>query len=495
MIRTLIPAPVSAEASYKGRLGVFFGTTLTAATLLLFAAGLLLAIPGFFHLRWLPLMLGWDALVAVLTFADARMLPPPAALRVARTFLDSPVLGRETRVELAVEHATSALLRIRISDDLHPALAQLPPSGVLTAFPRDPARIIFTVTPTHRGDFALGGIWLRVRGRIGLVERRAVCRPEQKVRVYPTMERPAGDTQLYLLRIRQIELQRRRLRITGTGREFDHLREYRPGDELRNISWTATARRANVITREFTTERSQQVWIVLDAGRLSGTVFEMRRSTTGPRASSASSVPSAVSFRDAAADETYLLSLTQLDQACAAGIALAQTVMQAGDKAGLMVYGRGIQHQLLPATGPGALRLMIDALSTARNEGSEADHLRAAARLGHLQRRRGLVLWITEMADSARRPEVADAAVELARRHLVLLVVLGHEEIRATAARSPRNAAQMFESAAAQEILERRRQTFAGLRSKRVLVVETTPGAVSTDAINEYLEVKARGLL
>ena len=493
MIRTLIPAPVSAEARYRGRFGSLFGTTLTAATLLLLAAGLLCAIPGFFHLRWLPLMLGWDALVAVLAFADALMLPPPGALCVTRTFLDSPVLGRETRVELAAEHATSAALRIRISDDLHPALAQLPPSGVLTAFPRDPARIVFTVAPTRRGDFALGGIWLRVRGRLGLAERRCVGRPEQKVRVYPTMERSAGDTQLYMLRIRQIELQRRRLRIVGTGREFDHLREYRPGDELRNISWTATARRANVITREFTTERSQQVWIVLDAGRLSGTVFEMRRSSVAGR--SATSVPDGLSFRDAASDETYLLSLNQLDQACSAGIALAQTVMQAGDKAGLMVYGRGIQHQLLPATGPGALRMMIDALSTARNEGSEADHLRAAARLGQLQRRRGLVLWITEMADSARRPEVADAAVELARRHLVLLVVLGHEEIRATAARSPRNAAQMFESAAAQEVIERRRQTLAGLRSKGVLVVETTPGALSTDAINEYLEVKARGLL
>lgn len=484
MIQTLIPAPVSVEARYRGRFGALFSTTVTAATLALFASGLLFAIPGFFRLHWMPLMLGWDALVAILVLIDALTLPRPIALRVTRTFLDSPVVGRDTRIELTVEHAASAALRIRIADDLHPALAQLPPSGVLTAFPRDPARIAFTITPTRRGDFALGGIWLRVRGGMGFVERRCVARPEQKVRVYPTMERSAGDTQLYLLRIRQIELQRRRLRITGTGREFDHLREYRPGDEMRNISWSATARRALVITREFTTERSQQVWIVLDAGRLSGTVFEMRRAAGA-----------AASFRDASSDESYLLSLNQLDQACSAGIALAQTVMQAGDKAGLMVYGRGIQHQLLPATGPGALRMMIDALAQARNEGSEADHLRAAARLGQLQRRRGLVLWITEMADSARRPEVADAAVELARRHLVLLVVLGHEEIRATAARSPRNAAQMFESAAAQEVLERRRQTLAGLRSRGVLVVETTPGALSTDAINEYLEVKARGLL
>ena len=490
MIQTLIPSPATAEARYKARFGKFLGTILTARTLLLFFAGLLCAIPGFFGLHWLALMLVWDAVVLILVLTDILSLPPAHFLRATRTFIDSPVLGRETRIEIAVEHSTNVILQVHIADDLHPALAQLPPSGTLSVFPRDPARIVFTVTPNRRGDFPLGPIWLRWSGRLRLAERRALCDPTQKIRVYPTMERSADNTALYLLRIRQIELQRRRLRLTGAGREFDHLRDYRAGDEMRNISWPATARRAKVVTREFTTERSQQVWIVVDAGRLSGTVFEMRRRT--PSASRSRPAPT---FRDAASDESFLLSLTQLDQACSAGIALAQTVMQAGDKAGLMVYGRAVQQQMLPATGAGALRTMIDALSTARVEGSEADHLRAAARLGQLQRRRSLVLWITEMADSARRPDVADAAVDLARRHLVLLVVLNHPEIRATAAREPQTAAQMFESAAAQEVIERRRQILAGLRSKGVLVVETTPGALRTDAINEYLEVKARGLL
>ena len=488
MIQTLIPPLATADAQPAGRFGRYFGTTLTARALLLFLAGLLCAIPGFFGLHWHLLMLAWDGLVLLLVVSDILSLPPAHSLRVTRTFLDSPVLGRETRIELAVEHGVNRILQVRIADDLHPAIAQVPPSGALTVFPRDLACIVFTVTPNRRGDFSLGPVWLRWAGRLRLAERRARCRPEQKVRIYPAMERSADDTALYLLRIRQIELQRRRLRLTGAGREFDHLRDYRAGDEFRNISWPATARRAKVVTREFTTERSQQVWIVLDAGRLSGTVFELRRAAPARLAAGPT-------FRDAASDESFLLSLTQLDQACGAGVALAQTVMQAGDKAGLLVYGRGVQQQLLPAAGPGALRTMIDSLSQARVEGSEADHLRAAARLGQLQRRRSLVLWITEMADSARRPEIADAAVDLARRHLVLLVVLSHAEIEATAAREPRTALQMFESAAAQEVTERRRQTLAGLRSKGVLVVETTPGALRTDAINQYLEVKARGLL
>ncbi|HTV83682.1 MAG TPA: DUF58 domain-containing protein [Acidobacteriaceae bacterium] len=483
MIQTLIPAPATAEAQPASRPGRFFGTTLAARALWLLAAGLVWAIPGFFGLHWVLLMLVWDGLMVALVIADVLTVPRPGALRVTRTFIDSPVLGRETRLEVEVLHATNRLLRVQVADDLDPALAQFPPSGWLTAFPRDPARLMCTVTPSRRGDYALGGIWLRWRGSLGLAERRAVCRPEQRVRVYPPMERTADDEAMYLLRIRQIEIQRRRLRLTGTGREFDHLRDYRRGDELRNISWPATARRSRIVTREFTTERSQQVWIVLDAGRLSATVGELRR--TGSQAS----------FRDAASDEDFLLSLTQLDQACGAGIALAQTVMQTGDKAGLLVYGRGIQQQLLPASGAGQLRAMIDALSVVKSEGSEADHLRAAARLEQLQRRRGLVLWITEMADSARRPEVADAAVDLARRHLVLLVVLNHPEILGVAARPPRTPAQMYESAAAQELTERRRLTLGALRAKGVLVVETTPGDLRSDAINEYLEVKARGML
>lgn len=482
MTQTLIPAPISAEPQPASRMKRLLGITLTARTLWLLAAGLLGAIPGFFGLHWVLLMLAWDSLVLLLALADVLMTPSGRALRVTRTFIDSPVLGRETRLELEVLHATNRLLRVHVADDLHPALAQLPCLGWVTAFPRDPARLACTVTPSRRGDYALGGIWLRWRGPLGLTERRAVCRPAQRVRVYPPMERTADDQAMYLLRIRQIEMQQRRLRLTGTGREFDHLRDYRRGDELRNISWPATARRSRIVTREFTTERSQQVWIVLDAGRLSATVCELRRTGSG-------------SFRDAAGDEQFLLSLTQLDQACGAGIALAQTVMQTGDKAGLLVYGRGIQQQLLPASGAGQLRAMIDALSAVKSEGSEADHLRAASRLAQLQRRRGLVLWITEMADSARRPEVADAAADLARRHLVLLVVLSHPEILAVAARDPGTPLQMYESAAAQELAERRRLTLGALRAKGVLVAETTPGALRSDAINQYLEVKARGML
>ena len=492
MIQTLIPAPVKASAH-----ATRFGYALTARALLLLLAGCPLAVPGFFRPHWVWAMAAWNAVVVLLAVFDAALLPAPSAITVERRFGNSPVLGEATEVEIEITQESNQILEVRIADALHPALASMPLTGAVRAFPRDAVRFTLQCVPNARGDVRLGKVFLRYRGALKLAERWASADLEQTVRVYPPMERSPEDTQLYLLRIRQIALQKRRLRLRGLGREFESLREYQRGDEIRNIAWPATARRGKLITREFTTERSQQVWIVLDAGRLSRTAFELRRGLAGQasalRASAGRGEGSHVSA--VFPEEDFLLTITQLDQSSGAAIALAQAVMQAGDKAGLLVYGQKIQQQLLPAARTGHLRQFVDALSQVRAEVGEANHLSAAARLKHLQRRRGLILWITELADSARRPEVVDAVLDLARRHLVVLVVLGHPELDAMAARQPENVSQMFVATAAAEILERRRALVGRLRAQGVLVVETTPGCVKADAINQYLEVKARGVL
>ena len=466
--------------------GRWFGYALTQRALLLLVAGCLLTIPGFFHPRWVFAMLAWDALVLLLAVMDTARLPAPGTIEVERRFDNSPILGEPTQVTLEVTQNSNAILDIRITDALHPSLDPMPATHRVLAYPRDAVRATFSCTPNTRGDVTLGKVFLRYRGALKLVERWADANLEAQVRVHPPMERSPENSALYLLRIRQIALQKRRLRLRGLGREFESLRDYQTGDEMRNISWSATARRSRVITREFTTERSQQVWVVIDAGRLSRTAFELRRK---------SPIAVGTSFQDAAMEDDIALTVTQLDQATGAAVALAQAVMQAGDKVALLVYGRSVQQQLLPAAGAGHLRRFVDALSLVRAEGSEANHLSAAARLKNLQRRRGLILWITELADSARRPEIVDAVADLARRHLVLLVVLGHPELDELAKREPENVEQMFYATAATEVIERRREVLARLRAQGVLVVETTPGSVKADAINQYLEVKARGVL
>ena len=483
-MQTLIPKPMTATARPSGRLGRVLGYGLTARALLLLVAGVLFAVPAFFHVHRIWMMFVWDGVIAALIVFDLARLPSPQRIEVTRRFVHSPALGEATEVAHEVVQQSNARIEVGITDELHPALILMPQPERVLAYPREAAKTSVVCYPNRRGDFRLGKVFLRYRTSLRLVERWAVADAEQQVRILPATEHSSGDTNLYLVRARQIELQKRRLRLRGTGREFESLRDYQPGDEVRNISWTATARRAHLITREFTAERSQKVWIVLDAGRLSRTAFEMRRSQ-----------PLEPGEVEQEAAERHLVTVTQLDQAATAAVMLAQVVASSGDKFALLTYGRRVQQQLLPGSGPSHLRLMIDQLSLVRSEASEADHLGAAARLKNLQRSRGLVLWITEMAESVGRPEVVAAAAELVRRHLVVLVLLTHPELDAVASREPRTVDEMFTSTAAQEMLERRRGVLVQLRQQGVHVVETSPGEVGAAAINKYLEVKARGLL
>lgn len=466
---------------------------LTPRALWLFAAGLLLSIPAFYHPRRIGFLLGWDALVAAAILTDLALLPRAAALTVRRSFLDSPQLGEPTRVELAVRHEASVILQVEATDDLHPGLVLEPAPQAIEAFPREEALQVSVLRPATRGDFELGRVFLRYRSALGLVSRWASALPlvagldhphPQRVRVYPAHEDSRGATDFYLLRARQIEMQRRKLQQRGIGRDFDSLRDYQPGDELRNVSWTATARRGKLVTRQFTVERSQQVWMLIDAGRLSRTAFELRRS-----------VNEAVAETEAERDRAHAMTVTQLDQATTAATMLAQVVSSSGDKFAMMAYGRTVQQMLMPGAGATHLRLLLDQLSQTRSDAAEADHLNAIGRLKTAQRRRGLIVWVSELTDAAGTPELVVAASDLARRHLVVLVLLHHPELDALAASAPQDRARMYAIAAAEEMLERRREQIARLERQGVLIVETTAEEIGVQAVSRYLEVKAKGML
>jgi uncharacterized protein (DUF58 family) len=483
-MQTLIPEPATAQAAPIGRRGRAFAFGLTVRALWLFAFGFVLVLPALRHPRAIWFAVAWDAIVLALCVLDAMGLPAPEALRVTRTFLASPQLGRPTAIEIAVEQEARGVLQVRVTDDLSPALTAAPQTCALTVFPREAAKTEIVVTPRERGDTTLGSVFVRYRAGMGLVERWAAAAIVQPVRVFPAHEDTSGNGELFLLRARQIERQKRRLRMRGTGRDFESLRDYSTGDELRNVSWTATARRGKLITRQFTVERSQQVWIVLDAGRLSRTALKLHRVAD-----------EFVHETDAERDAADVRTVTQLDEAAKAAITLAQVVGASGDKVALMTYGRTVQQMLLPGTGAGHVRLMLDLLSQTKSERAEADHLMAVARLKNVQRRRGLIVWITELVDQAGRPDLVAAAAELTRGHLVLLVLLVHPELEALAARKPATAAEMYAIAAAEEMLMRRREAVALLERAGVLIVETTPEEAGALAIHRYLEIKARGQL
>jgi uncharacterized protein (DUF58 family) len=468
---SLHPGPVQAACEPRRRWS--FG--LTARSISLLTAGFFLLAPGFWESRLSYSMLVWDALILLAAFLDGVRLPAAAQLAATHTWSNAPALDSETEIELTIENHGRTIVDCRLEDDLPPSLSAGPAVHRLTAFPRVPARIRYRVEPQERGDCETGSLYVRYRSPLGLAERWAKAPLIQRVRVYPAL-RTTEEQQIFLARSRQIDLQLRQARQRGLGRDFESLRDYREGDDLRDICWTATARRGSLITRQYQTERSQPVWIVLDCGRL-------MRSRVG-------------AARGGVLDEhSRERAHSKLDHACSTAVALAQLALYSGDRVGMLAYGQGVQQRLLPGRGSDHLRQLIELLAQVHSEVSEADHLRATAVLNRLQPRRSLILWVTDLAESAMRPEVIDGAVQLLRRHVLLFVAMAQPEVELMARARPGNVEQMFRSAAAQEMAGRRELLLARLHEQGALTLDLNPEALTSSVLNRYLDVKERAMV
>ena len=313
----------------------------------------------------------------------------------------------------------------------------------------------------QRGDAKLGPCYVRYQSVFRIAERWVRVSLEQTVRIYPDLD-DAKRHSMYLLRSRQIALEKRHTRVRGIGREFESLREYQDGDEYRDICWTASARRARLVTRVYQIERSQTVWIVIDSGRL-------MRARVG--------------------------SFSKLDKAVNSALSLAQVALYSGDRVGLIAYGRGIRQQVPAAKGSTHLRRLIEKLALVQEESAEADHLQMAGRLLTDQKRRSLVVWLTDLAETAMTPEVIEAASMMMPRHLVLFVVVGQSDLGELASKTPSNESEMYRVAAAQEMVHRRELLLARLRERGALAMEVSSGSVSPVLVNAYLQIKERNQL
>jgi uncharacterized protein (DUF58 family) len=409
----------------------------------------------------------WDGVVLAAWLWDLLRLPRPEQLEVRRTWEKRPCLGVPGTVVVEVRNSGKWSIRARIVDEISAQLRNEPPELDLRVKAGSSAEARYAMMPAERGDTRLGRTFLRFQSPLGLAERWAVAETQQIIRVLPNLELARRQT-LYLIRSRQVELEKRRRRQRGIGREFDSLREYREGDELRDISWTATARRRHLITRVFQMERSQNVWLVLDAGRLLRA--QVREPGDAPR-------------------------FSKLDYAVNAALSLAQVALYCGDRVGLLAYGRQIQQNLLAGRGVHHVRAIVESLAQVRAEASESDHGRAVRALLNAQKRRSLVVWITDFAETATIPEVIEYAMQMTPRHLVVFAAMGQPDLRTVADTIPAVTADIYRHGAALEIAQRREILLRGLRQRGVLALELMPGVLASSLVTQYLDIKERSLL
>ncbi|MEP6570603.1 MAG: DUF58 domain-containing protein [Acidobacteriota bacterium] len=412
-------------------------------------------------LRWVAFV--YDLTLMALAIIDARRSQLPKGVRITREFGGRFAVGAENEVHINVQNGQPYAISLAVKDEYPP---QMKLSGLREASLRidgqSSAALVYGLTPPKRGRFEFGQIAVRFLSRWNLVWKETrVGDPVTAVKVYPNMRR-AREAELKALGARSLVSSHRKTSWRGEGREFESLRDYVRGDELRHISWSATARRGKLTTRQYQIERDQTILIAIDGGRLMTARIDQE---------------------------------TKLDSAVHAALALMSAAARAGDNAGLLVFGRKIKAYLPPSRGHDHIDAALEALYSVEPEMIEPSYSRAFEYIAANSKRRSLVIVITDLVDEEGSKELLTSLRLLRPRHLPLVVTIADRDLRAVVSNAPETAKDLFTQSVAEEIMYLREAALRLVESQGGLALDVTAAALAPAILEKYLQVKERGLL
>lgn len=404
----------------------------------------------------------WVASAVVLVLAvgvEFLALRRTEAPRVRREAPGSFALGVETEVELDLRHDSGRTLQVDVFDrpPPHCATPGLPVS--LTMEPGESTVVTYMIRPSKRGRFAFDGVDLRVRGPLGLLERVIRAEASEEFRVLPNF-RAVSRYALMAVADRTGRLGIRHIRRRGSGMEFSHLREYRDGDLIRQIDWKATARRRQLISREYEDERDQQVLLLLDCGR-----------------------------RMRARDE----AIGHFDHCLNASLLLGHIALRKGDGVSVATFG-GHDVWVPRQRGPAGINVVLDRIFDLEPTSAPSDFVRTAERIAVRQKKRALIVLVTNLYGDVEE-EVSTAVRLLRRNHLVLVASLRESALDRAVDRPVDRLEDALVVGSAHDYLERRERLHRALDRDGVMVLDVPPEELSVQVVNRYLEIKRRGIL
>ncbi|WP_395104522.1 DUF58 domain-containing protein [Actinomadura sp. SCN-SB] len=407
---------------------------------------------------WWALLGVWAALLlGVVT--DLAVAGNVRALRFHREGDTNVRLGETARVALIVENMGRRRLKAVVRDAWPPSAGAAPRTVRVDVPAGERRRVEIVLRPTRRGDRHAVTVTVRSQGPLGLAARQLSRPAPWTVRVLPAFP-SRRHLPAKLSKLRQLTGQHVAL-IRGQGTEFDSLREYVDGDDVRSIDWRATARRADVMVRTWRPERDRRLYLVLDTGRTSaGRVGDIPR----------------------------------LDCSMDAALLLGALASRAGDRVDMLAYDRRVRARVEGASRTEVLPAMVQAMAPLEPELIECDAAGMVSTLLSRVRQRCLVVLLTELNGAALEEGLLPLLPQLTSRHLVMLAAVGDPRVGEMAG-ARGDLASVYDAAAAERARAERRRLTAELRTHGVEVVDAPPEDLAPALADAYLALKAAGRL
>jgi uncharacterized protein (DUF58 family) len=397
--------------------------------------------------------------LVLLALLDAALAPDVRRLALARSGDRAVRLGEPAVVRLGVRNDGVRTVRGTLRDAWPPSAGAVGQRHRLRVPPGEARTLETHLRPSRRGDRYAARVTVRAVGPLGLAARQGSHDVPWQLRALP----PFGSRRhlpAALARLREID-GRTAVNVRGQGTEFDSLRDYVEGDDVRSIDWRATARRRSVVVRTWRPERDRHVLLVLDTSRVSA-----GRVGDAPR----------------------------LDAAMDAALLLGALASRAGDRVDLLAFDRRVRADVRGESGAGLLPALVQAMAPLEAELVEADWRALSAAVLARARRRSLVVLLTGLDPAPVQEGLLPVLGGLAQRHQLLVAAVADPRVEELAAGRGDTVAVYGAAAAERARLERSR-TSALLRRLGVEVVDEPPDRLPPALTDRYLDLKAAGRL
>lgn len=408
------------------------------------------------------LSINWGLLLALLALAtlDAIRLKRLPSPHVQRQMPGSLALGRWSEVRLQVEHDFAQPLSLKIFDHVPHGLdfEHLPLSVELQ--PDQHSQISYRLRPLKRGHFTFEHCEVNLPSPMGLWSDKRLLNVVDHTRVYPDFARLYGGQLLAVDNwLSQLGVRQRQRR--GQGLEFHQLREFREGDSLRQIDWKATARHRTPIAREYQDERDQQIIFMLDCGR-------RMRSQDG--------------------------ELSHFDHALNACLLLSYVALRQGDAVGLSTFASDQVRYLAPVKGTGQLNVLLNSVYDLDCTQRPADYAAAVNQLLARQKRRALVVLVTNLRDEDDE-ELLTAIKRLGKQHRVLLASLREGVLDALRHTPVQTFPEALSYCGAVDYMNERAGLHERLSAHEIPVLNVHPHTLGARLVTRYLSWKRAGVI
>lgn len=327
--------------------------------------------------------------------------------------------------------------------------------------PTSQDEISYFLQPTERGTFSFGKLNIYVRSPFSLVSRRYIFDKNHSVPVYPSyIQLRKYDLMAFSNQLFQYGL--KKIRRIGHTMEFEQIKEYIPGDDIRTLNWKATAKKNSLMVNQFQDEKSQSVYMVIDKGRLMKMPFN---------------------------------KMSLLDYAINATLVLANVILKKHDKAGMFTFSKKVENRIAAEKRSSQMQLILENLYNIKTDFFESDFSRLYVDIKKNINQRSLIILYTnfETLDGLHRQ--LPYLKGIAKSHLLVVVFFNNTELEGLIHKKAENIHEIYDQVIAEKFAFEKRLIVNELKKYGIYSVLTDPENLTLDTINKYLEIKARGIL